>query len=232
MKLATSLLAATALSFGLASASYAADLIVDEPMAPVGVVDVGDWNGAYIGVSAGYAWGTVSGEYDDSWDYFDDSYDLGGWLLGVQAGANFQMDSFVLGVEGDISWADISGDSGDLSGDIVYTSVDWVGTLRARFGVAFDSMLLYATAGIAAGGVSQYVYDDYNDYDTDTVSDTRFGWVAGVGAEAMVSDNMSVKGEVLFHDLGSEDVDFDNGTTYYDNDVSFTTFKVGLNFHF
>ena len=88
-----------------------------------------------------------------------------------------------------------------------------------------------AQRGLAAGGVSQYVDDDYSGV-TDTISDTRFGWVAGVGAEAMLADNMSVKGEVLFHDLGAEDVTFENGTTYYDNDVSFTTFKVGLNFHF
>ncbi|WP_423066604.1 outer membrane protein [Devosia sp. CN2-171] len=231
MRLTTSLLAATALTFGLASASYAADLIIEEPEAPIGIVDVGDWNGAYIGASVGGAWGTQDGEYDDFWDYFDESYDLSGWLGGVQAGANFQMDSFVLGIEGDISWADISGDSSDISDDWVYTDVDWVGTLRARAGLAFDSILLYATAGVAFASVSQWVDDDWSG-DTDTVTDTRFGWVAGVGAEALVTDNVSLKGEVLFHDLAATDTDFDNGVTYYDNSVSFTTFKVGVNFHF
>ena len=231
MKLAFSLLAASALSIGLASTSYAADLIIEEPEAPIGIVDVGDWNGAYIGASVGGAWGTQAGDYDDPWDDFDESFDLSGWLAGVQAGANFQMDSFVLGIEGDISWADIAGDSSDISDDILYTNVDWVGTLRARAGLAFDSILLYATAGVAFASVSQWVDDDFSG-DTDTVTGTRFGWVAGVGAEAMVADNVSLKGEVLFHDLADTDTDFDNGTTYYDDSVSFTTFKVGVNFHF
>lgn len=231
MKRITTALLATVAAAGLMSSAYAADLIIEEP-AEVGVVDVGgNWDGAYIGASIGGAWGTQAGEYDDSWDYFDESFELSGWLAGIQAGANVQMDSFVLGIEGDISWSDISGDSSDLSDDYLYTNVDWVGTLRGRAGVAFDSVLLYATAGVAFANVSQWVDDDFSG-DTDTVTGARFGWVVGVGAEAMVADNVSVKGEVLFHDLAATDTDFDNGTTYYDDSVSFTTFKVGVNFHF
>lgn len=230
MKHVPTLLLAGFASLGLMSTGYAADLIIEEPsMAPV-VESSGDWSGPYIGVNVGYGVGTVSGEYDDSWDWFDDPYDISGWIAGVQAGANVQMDSFVLGVEGDVAWSGITGNS-DVTGDWVYTDVDWVATLRGRAGIAMDSILIYATAGVAAAGISQWVDDDYSG-DTDTVSDTRFGWVAGVGAEAMVADNMSIKGEVLFHGLQAEDVDFDNGTTYYDNGISFTTFKVGLNLHF
>lgn len=232
--LAISLLAGTAL-VGFMSASYAADLIIEEPITEVGIVDVGDWNGAYIGVHVGAGWGTVDiadvgggdgGDIDDI-----ESYDLAGWLAGVQAGVNFQMDSIVVGLEGDIAWTDISGDSGVLDEDILETNVNWLGTIRGRLGFAADAFLIYGTAGIAFAGVDSTLIDTWDDPDNViTENGSRVGWVAGIGAEAMVTDDLSLKAEFLYHDFGSEDFDFggEEGT----GALSVSTVKVGLNWHF
>jgi outer membrane immunogenic protein len=235
MKRITTALLATVVGAGLMSSAYAADLIIEEPV-EVGVVDVSDsWDGAYIGVHVGAGWGTVDitdvtggdgGDIDDI-----ESYDLAGWLAGVQAGANFQMDSIVFGIEGDIAWTDISGDSGDLDEDILETNVNWLGTVRGRLGFAADAFLIYGTAGVAFAGVDSTLIDTWDDPDNViTETGTRVGWVAGIGAEAMVTEDLSLKAEFLYHDFGSEDFDFggEEGT----GSLAVSTVKVGLNWHF
>lgn len=228
--LAISLLAGTAL-LGFVSSSYAADLIIaEEPVVDnFAVSDV--WSGAYVGAHVGWGWGNVD-VTDASGDLSDiDSYSLTGWLAGVQAGANVQMDSIVFGIEGDIAWTDITGDSGDADEDVLGTDINWLGTLRGRLGFAADTFLLYGTAGIAFAGVDSWMIDTW-DPETFTISDTRFGWVVGIGAEAMVAENVSLKAEVLYHDFGTEDFSFDGGDETATQSLSVTTFKVGANFHF
>ena len=48
----------------------------------------------------------------------------------------------------------------------------------------------------------------------------------------MVSDDISVKAEYLFHDFGSQDYVFDSGETYITDHLTLSTIKVGVNFHF
>src|SRR5688572_23863799 len=106
---------ASALLLGAAGAANAADLIIeDAPAADIAVA--GDWTGAYVGGHIGW----VSGDVD--WELVPQpgpagTYTIGGWLLGAQAGYNWQVDTFVLGLEGDVSLGDIVSDE-ELSGFI------------------------------------------------------------------------------------------------------------------
>ena len=206
----------------LSTSAMAADLIIDEPAAVI-PASAFDWSGLYVGAHAGWATGSVLADPIDA----PDETTAVGWLLGVQAGANAQFDSFVLGVEGDVAWTNITNEDEifAVGGPFGLTDVNWLASLRGRAGVAFDQVLLYATAGVAAAGVT------YNDLDgDDPASDgTHFGWVAGVGVELAVTEDVSVKAEYLYHDFGA--------VTYYDefpDDVSFNlhTIKAGVNFHF
>jgi opacity protein-like surface antigen len=65
---------------------------------------------------------------------------------------------FLLGLESDLDWADISGSGavapsglGVLLGSTLNmsTKIDWIGTARARAGYAQDNWLFYATGGVA-----------------------------------------------------------------------------------
>ncbi|MFL4996574.1 MAG: porin family protein, partial [Microvirga sp.] len=103
------LLASVAL-LGFAGAASAADLPVRAaPPAPIiAAVPVFTWTGFYVGVNAGYGWNandsiTVGGVRFD----LDDE---GGFVGGAQAGYNYQIGSFVVGLEGDIQYADFGGD--------------------------------------------------------------------------------------------------------------------------
>lgn len=206
----------------LSTSAMAADLIIDEPAAVI-PASAFDWSGFYVGAHAGWASGSV---LVDPLDAPDESTAVG-WLLGVQAGANAQFDTFVLGIEGDIAWSNITNEDDVTCGALCgLVDVNWLASLRGRAGVTFDQVLLYATAGVAGAGV------DYTDLDvgpTPTLSDTHFGWTAGLGVEVAVTENVSVKAEYAYYDFGA--VTYNIGTP---DDVSFNlhTIKAGVNFHF
>ncbi|UVF20789.1 porin family protein [Microvirga terrae] len=207
------LLASVAL-FGFAGAASAADLPVrSAPPAPiVAAVPVFTWTGFYVGVNAGYGWNT-----NDSITVGGVRFDLdddGGFVGGAQAGYNYQIGSFVVGLEGDIQYADFGGDDrfdfnndGILDGD--FNNSDWFGTVRARAGVAFDRALIYATGGFA-------------------FADDATGWTVGGGLEYAFTNNLSAKIEGLYVNL-----DQDNNSIFnIDNDAEFGVVRAGLNFRF
>lgn len=216
------LLATTALvAAASATTVFAADLIIDAPAPYVEMAVANDWTGAYIGghVGAGSAdidWevtgGGASGEYDAS-----------GWLLGVQGGYNWQMDSIVFGIEADASWADISGESPDFGPGDVTRSIDWTASLRGRLGFAVDSLLIYGTAGLAAASSTGEVFGNED-------SNTHFGWTAGVGVEAMVTEDISLRAEYRYTTY--DDQEYDYGFVDVDTGFDSHAVTVGLNFHF
>jgi outer membrane immunogenic protein len=179
------------------TAVSAADLPAREaPPAPIFTpVPVFTWTGFYAGVNAGWGWrdndretvvlgGVVPGTL-----LFPDNGD-GGFTGGGQIGYNYQIGSFVIGVETDIQWADT--DQGEnvtfipagVPGTFVPGVFDndlsvWFGTVRARAGVAIDRVLIYATGGLA-----------YTDDST--------GWVAGGGVEWALPVNWFGSSAVTF----------------------------------
>ena len=90
--------------------------------------------------------------------------------------------------------------------------ITWFGTVRGRVGYAWDRVLLYATGGLAYGGVRLA--------GTNTVSGTvagapflsvigvghsqvNAGWTIGAGIEGALGDRWTWKAEYLYLDLGS-----------------------------
>ena len=98
----------------LAAISAASASAADLPMqsyksAPVVVAQVYNWTGMYVGVNGGYGWGTqdpltlFSNRFDRT------SFNIKGGMFGGTVGAQIQQGYVVLGVEGDIDWANIKG---------------------------------------------------------------------------------------------------------------------------
>ncbi|ODT09315.1 MAG: hypothetical protein ABS35_43155 [Kaistia sp. SCN 65-12] len=195
--------------FVATSAVQAADLIIDEPAA-VGVVDVGSWDGPYVGVFGGYA----ASHYSEAGGY---NADFDGWLLGVAAGANFAVaDGIVAGVVGDIAWTNQSFTDGGT------VDVDWVGSLRGRLGFDGGAFLPYLTAGLAVSGVT---------IESGGLSDSNIhvGWTAGAGVEFAATDNLSVDLLYRYSDYGTQT--YVTGGPF---DATITTHQVtvGLNWSF
>ena len=197
---------------GLASGAMAADLPSRRAPAPIiAAVPVFTWTGFYVGVNAGYGWNT-----NDSITVGGVRFDLddeGGFVGGAQAGYNYQIGSFVVGLEGDIQYADFGGDDRfDFDNDGIvdddFNNSDWFGTVRARAGVAFDRALIYATGGFA-------------------FADDATGWTVGGGLEYAFTNNLSAKVEGLYVNL-----DQDDNFLGIDNDAEFGVVRAGLNFRF
>ena len=211
----------SAAALGLVSqASFAADVEVD----PVAY----DWSGLYVGVTAGYGWGDVQ--------MFDDGagtsgkQDVEGFVAGGTLGYNYQMDSFLIGVETDLSFSDIDGSWGDQPGwncaNVCTGELDWFGTARLRLGLPMDSFLPYVTGGLAIGGLQSDM-----DVDTDfSLDETEIGWTIGGGIEGAVSENLTLKAEVLYMDFGN--TEDDGSADDFNIDSDFVIGRVGLNFQF
>jgi outer membrane immunogenic protein len=172
------------------------------------------WSGPFIGLTAGYGSGhsdqtdsgiTAAPPQQPSLPS-DGHYSLGGGLLGGALGYNWQQGRWVFGLEGDFSWASISGSSSVCGPATVTphpcgTKLDALGTFRGRVGYAVGptgSILPFVTGGLAVGNVGGW------DSLTPAVgSSTLAGWTVGAGIEAMVAANWTVKFEYLHVDLGS-----------------------------
>jgi opacity protein-like surface antigen len=223
------ILAAAALAAFVASPALAADLIVEQD---AGIIEAapGDWSGFYAGAFGSYATGTATTEATVT-----DEIDLSGGLFGAAVGVNFQVDNFVLGIEGDLAWSGVEGSAVcalnpgfDCAG-----SIDWLSTVRGRAGVALDNVLLYATAGIAIAGGSATV-TPAPALATGEFSDTFVGWTAGIGGEIKLTDTISARAEYAYTDLGHRTAPAGTLTTLGDTDITATlhSVKLGLNFAF
>lgn len=228
-----STLLAGIVALGFASATQAADLIVDYAPVEPGVIAVsgGDWDGAYVGVFGGYGSGTADHVPTGGPCFAIDGcdVDMSGWLVGVTAGANFTVSSgFILGIAGDIAWSNVSGteDFGGIVGEIS-NGVDWEGSLRGVAGFDGGSFMPYVTAGFAVAHA--WHESDLGDGEGDA---THMGWTAGVGVAIAVADNMTLDLQYRhsWYDEQEYDMDFAPNNPVFG--LSTDRITAGLNFNF
>lgn len=144
------------------------------PGAPV------NWQGFYLGLNTHYGWGKAN------------AASLSGFGIGGHAGYNFQSGPGVFGVEGDVGYTGI-----DYRGFADTFRQKWLASGRLRAGYALDRFLPYVTGGFA--------YTD-GTLKTATGRDDQghFGYVVGVGAEAMLTQNVSARVEFLHYGFSRE----------------------------
>lgn len=217
------------------TAVSAADLAVKAPP-PVAIYD---WTGFYIGVAGGGSLGT-SNHIDPIGNAYTLGYNVKGGLIGGTVGYNWQMSSFVFGLEGDASWVGQYGtqqDNGPFAGAVNFTSFTketWLATARARFGYAVNNLLFYGTGGYAGVGVEAGVKDTGSNALIVSSTGTRNGWTAGGGLEWGFAPNWSAKFEWLYMKFDSKGfntlnlVDGDRGSVPLDDNVV----RAGINYRF
>lgn len=216
------LIAATALSglLAFAGSASAADLAV--PVDPVH-----DWSGFYVGLQGGYGWGNDNNEIGGA-SVFEE--DLEGFVGGAHLGWNFQADSIVFGVEADIEASFMDADI-DAGVDDIDLDMNALGSLRARIGYAMDTVLIYATGGLA---VADFDYEITNGVGaTENFDDTPFGYTVGGGVEVAFTETLSGRLEYRYTDLGSESFTsaiFPVNT--FDADYDFHAVRAGISWNF
>jgi outer membrane immunogenic protein len=118
-------------------------------------------------------------------------------MVGGTAGYNWQLGNAVLGLEGDIDWANLKGtNTSTLCPLGCSTSDTWLSTVRGRAGYAFGGVLPYVTGGLAVGDIRAATPGFVG------ATNTSAGWTAGAGVEFALPGNWSAKAEYLYVDLG------------------------------
>jgi len=185
---------------------------------------VADWNGFYAGVSGGYLWGNTA----VSPAIANTNNNSSGWTAGGQLGFNMDMGGFVVGAEADLQWANLAYNEPLAGGGTFESKLDMFGTARARAGGTFGQVMPYVTLGAAFGrGTSQTISNNT----TTSQNATHFGWTAGVGIEAKATDNLSVKAEYLYVDLGNASYNLP-ATGSRDIGQRFSVIRAGVNYAF
>lgn len=221
-RLTLALLAATA----MVAPAIAADPIIDMPVYQEPAA-VSDWTGFYIGVFGGATFNPATPgviEFDQQLDgtfgppigtlatafgsNFIGSRD-GGFSGGFELGYDKQIGNFVVGVVGDIAYVDYADvQSGFSSTPAFYTettSLNMLGTLRARAGIALgDSFLAYVHGGFAGGNVTT-TFATNNATAARRGSASTYGYQVGVGLEGMITEHVSLGIEYDYTNLGGRD---------------------------
>ncbi|MHC1728165.1 MAG: outer membrane protein [Syntrophobacteraceae bacterium] len=187
-----------------------------------------NWTGPYAGLHIGYGWGGRDTNFyplPDAATFGVSSATLNpnpsGVIGGIQAGYNYQMGRWVVGIEADFSGTGMSATKtsspilgtngtpipggGTLSS---HQSIDWFGTLRPRVGYTVTpSVLIYGTGGLAYGSVSSSANTDLRPllpiYYPASSSTTEVGWAAGGGVEWGFLKSWTIRAQYLYMDLGS-----------------------------
>jgi len=226
---------------------------------------VWSWTGFYIGGHVGGGWGTTSSTLNSLGTPFPlppgfgtgalSNLSSSGILGGVQLGYNYQISPlFVLGVEGDFSWADINGD-GPCSVQLPFFipvafscggTANWIGDITGRVGLAHDRLLVYLKGGWA------WSDNDYNVSGTipigpgvsvnGSASSTRSGGLLGFGIEYAFTQNWTAKIEYNYIDFGTDTITVPTSVTGLGGglnlspsvaiDERINLVKVGVNYKF
>lgn len=228
-------------------------MAADMPLkAPPMAVPVDTWTGFYIGGNGGYGWDEIkkvelapgSGAFPVGTVFSPDRGS--GWVAGVQAGYNWQLaPHFVVGLEGEYSWADINGSETTISTVprfLGFSSTDStklkdfaLGT--GRIGFADQNWLLYGKGGVAYGetsgsGVATTAAGTL--FQTFSSGSTHAGWVLGAGAEWSLAPNWSARIEYdhIFFDSRTVASVGTVNTTFVNSGLDIDMVRAGINYRF
>ncbi len=245
-------LAGIALIAVLGDAATAADL----PIAPPPVTTVYRtpqyWTGCYVGGNVGMGWSGASiTDTTNQFGFGIGGADLGtqqtaGLIGGVQGGCDYQVGSFVFGIQGMF-------DGSTMKGNTIWQanpsfrnngSIPWFGTLTGRAGITFvPAAMIYAKVGLATMH-HNYSWDQFNTQ-LATASSTPIGWTAGIGVEWIFAGSWSMFAEYAYLGFGHRNVTYSltgapavlaipAGATSFPFSVSedVSVFLVGFNYRF
>ena len=193
-----------------------------------------DWNGFYVGGHIANGTGRGTGTLSDPNPTLVGN-SFGSLYGGMQGGYNYVFPSgLLLGAEADVTFPNFQTyadglifTGGTVQGTTVTDQIDYIATLRGRFGYAFDHWLVYGTGGFAW---SQARFSETPVAgNPDTILLTRAGWALGLGAELAIAPSWTARIEYLYDRLGTVAGVFPSGTGYQSM-FDIQTLRLGLNY--
>jgi outer membrane immunogenic protein len=164
---------------------------------------IANWQGYYIGGQIGKASSRSSWKYENA-NYFntlgstvvgnDFNLNTNGKYRGGYVGFNYQMDSFILGIEASALNTDL--DASILSpffpaSDHYNSQLRWITTIKARLGYAYNQWLVSLTGGWARGSVAVTLNDVIANVRANKTQVAN-GWTVGPAIDYKFTNNFSV----------------------------------------
>lgn len=187
-----------------------------------------NWSGFYIGGHVGG--GSPKAHWSDV-DFIADvvDFDLDESVLiyGGYAGANLQLNNWVIGAEADFSAIDAERILFDGPEGIDFLSdLNNFGSVRGRVGWTMDRLLIYGTGGYAFAD-SDHIFDGPQGFGSFSLDN---GWVGGGGLEFAVTRGLSVRGEGLYYDFGEDSAAYAFG--FLEADQKLFIGRAGISYKF
>ena len=220
------------------------------PRAPVAYVPVPpppfSWTGFYIGGNLGAGWSQGNVNNNTTGISALNQSTSATFLGGGQVGVNYQfMGGFVVGAEADFDWAfngnnTVTG-TAVPSGDQIQISSNnrWITMLAARFGYAFDRVLVYGKGGGGWVGNNGFTVADMTTGASATIpSNTNTGWLAGAGIEWAFARSWTARLEYDYIGLSNTSLTVPSNVPAIAGDVITTSgrdvqmFTAGVNYLF
>jgi outer membrane immunogenic protein len=186
-----------------------------------------NWTGCYLGVHAGGGWSVTDWTNTTNTTAFGDlapgqgyRQTNSGFIGGGQVGCNYQIDSWVLGLEASFAGTSVKGDVNNTAfgaaNDVFTARINSLLMVTGRVGYAFDNWLVYAKGGYAGADVNFSVTDPAG---SGNASSWQSGWTVGGGVEYGITRNWIVGVEYDFIDLSSKNYNVSGGAGTYAFDV-------------
>jgi outer membrane immunogenic protein len=181
------------------------------------------WTGTYVGADAGGIWGTFDFGPTTTNNItgavgapviagLNNSSVIGGF----QAGYNWQIGQWVLGLDQDYQFTGLKQTTTFaapaglfLAGDSMAVKTDYLAATRAKLGMAWDRVMVYAAGGLETGELdvsSTYVARaggspalGFTD-----AHKLHFGFTVGAGIDYAITNNVFIGIEYRYFDLGNE----------------------------
>jgi opacity protein-like surface antigen len=164
------------------------------------------WSGSYVGLKTAYD--SLQVDYTEPGT---PGQGLNGAMIGLAGGMDFQANSLVLGVAGDVEFGNITAFARDGNYITESGKANVIGTLRGRAGFAMGNWLPYITGGLAITSLEQgEICPDpaavpngfcrpalgHAPFDLKS-SKTLVGGTFGGGIEVKMSEGMSIQAQYL-----------------------------------
>lgn len=215
--------------------------------APAAAQGIPNWNGFYLGMTAGYVRSEMKLEGSD---LAAAGITAPGALrgisdnnvhVGIVGGQNFQLGFLVWGWEGDWSryqsraaaaFTGTIAPFGAVSGNLI-TEVDWTASLRGRAGITIGDALLYGTAGLVlartSGSISFSALGSTVNYEDSALLS---GWALGGGIEYQFAPSWTLRAEVIHTHIGDGLFSLSTGAVPLASSIDLLTVRAGLALRF
>ena len=231
---------AVALTLGLSTGTVgAADLAVAPVYTAPPAEAAWSWTGFYFGGHFGGGAALIDGRFNPSESPGDPWSSDWGLVVGAQAGYNWQTDSFVWGIEADVSATGFNATACNScvnGSERAEAEIDMLGSLRLRLGMPMDRSLIYVTGGLAVRTGSWMTRGSGSGLDGGDSDLDAIGGVIGAGWEYRANEHFSGRVEALWYFFDDKNAPPDScscsnstGTDFESNPL---VFRIGGSYHF